>query len=387
MRTFALFSVLFIVGCETETTETDEPSDSTPGTETEDSGSGSETDSGEEAVEVDYDAFEITQVRPRYGVNTGGEDIFITGGPFPPNPTVMFANIEAEVITANQSVITVQLPEIDGSGVATVSVAGGSEGGRLEDAYLILEEGTGKAGALGVIRYSESTDSAYWAEPFNSGSGGFLFVQPVDFHWWQFLVPEMDSCAKDYENSTSVFALNIDQDELRVRPESGVGLDFVFNPDSFFYDIEPFGEEEYEEDSRYRLDTIDGGFFAGEGVQRLFRTGAPIQVESPAIQDDFPPLMSENQIFRWEPQGFAWVEISLVMLNETSTGVAEEVTCIVEDDGYFAIGSGLFSEWPPGRQINVVFGGARETRAPLVFNNSESRVAAVHRIIGAAQAR
>ena len=63
------------------------------------------------------------------------------------------------------------------------------------------------------------------------------------------------------------------------------------------------------------------------------------------------------------------------------TDYESEVICVVSDDGHFTMNGSLFTSWPSGRQVDVVFTRAYESSTTLPHNNSQSRIIGEHTLM------
>ncbi|MEL6347874.1 MAG: hypothetical protein AAFV53_32510, partial [Myxococcota bacterium] len=289
---------------------------------------------------------------------------------------------EAEVVSVSTDLITVKNPSVPEWGTAPVTVEQGAEGGVYEPGFLYLEDGTGKAGVIGVMQYFETTGE-YWVEDQTGGGGGMVWLLPVDFHWWELSNEMMDTCAKDdYTTDVQLFVLPVEQDTLSASADASTRVSYTFDSATYFFDADVFDDSNYEPNTRYDLGTFDGGVFEGVGVERLFRTSRPISVSNPDISGFSQPLIDDDQTFLWEEDGFDWVEIRIQLVADNGS-IEDQFTCVAQDDGRFELDPSMMVDWPLNRQVFIWVGGVRETNAPLSFNNAESRVSAIHQLVGA----
>jgi hypothetical protein len=347
------------------------------------SGDSGDSDSDSD-VNVDMTALNVTSISPAFSTLSGGESVIISGGPFTEGAVVQFGDIEAAVslITANEIIATA--PAQDEEGPVDVSVIIDSQGGMLEDGFYYLSDGAGLAGSLGWSRWSELT-GGYWNGSYSAGFMSFLFIQPLDLHTWELVVPSLDSCVRDGEYSYgNIYILDIGVDTLELYPQVGNSFSISYNPSTYFYELNPLSEQSYVAGSWYDLGDVSGGLLDGlGGVENFFRNSNPPVVLEPAISGDVAPTIYQNQTFRWTAGGSDWIEITIAINDATTGEYSQMVTCAVADDGEFQIDPSLFTSWPLSTQVDIYFTGVRESGSLLPFNGSESRIAGEYRLIGA----
>lgn len=379
---------LLLVGCvDIKASDTDS-GDTAADTDTE-----IDTDSGDTDTdtEIDMSAIAIDAVSPGYGGLAGGQDVLISGGPFSDASVVYFGEAEAEVSLATANELIVRVPAQEAEGWATITVIDNNQGGQLEAGYRYFANAEGLAGALGWSSWLELT-GGYWEKGFSlsEGSLNFLFIEPAEFHAWEFSAPAMDSCVQDgdyaYGGSLSVLLLGVD--EVSLTPQVGEAISVPYNPsgatNNYFYTLDPMTQTQHVAGGGYDLDPVVGGLFDGLEIEDLFRNPGAPEVLEPAISGQFAPTITVDQTFRWEVGNFEWVEISMGVVNAEGTAFDDFVTCVATNDGEFQIDSSVFKKWAAGRQVNIYFAGVREVGTVLPFNYSESRIVGEYRLLGAA---
>ena len=90
------------------------------------------------------------------------------------------------------------------------------------------------------------------------------------------------------------------------------------------------------------------------------------------------------ETIRWTASSGDAVWLSLLLGDSTGSTVAQQLICVVEDDGEFTIPGALWTSWSSGRNMNIAIGRYVESSAPIPYNDSESRVGSISWMVGAA---
>lgn len=350
-----------------------------------------DTDTDTEPVLTGIDVDSLT---PPYGSTAGGQEVTITGGPFDADVVVTFGDAVAGISSISETSLVVITPPVAEEGATTVTVVSGEDGGQLPEGFMFFANASGLAGSVGVWLWAELTGNYWGSSSYSDGFGGFLFIQPADFHWWQFSAPAMDSCANDathvYDGpELFVYDLGVEGGvtDLTLRPQVGSDVTVSYDATSYYYQRDPLASTAYIDNGWYDLLPISGGLLAGMAVDNLFRAAGPMTVQQPAISGASVPYLDRSQTFLWTPGGYSWVEISLAIIDVSGKAVQESVTCVVQDDGEFTIDGSKFTAWPTGRQVNIGFTAVREGNTLLPHNDADSRVVGMYQMIGASFSR
>ncbi|MEC8423500.1 MAG: hypothetical protein VX000_06965, partial [Myxococcota bacterium] len=304
-------------------------------------------------------------------------------GAFPEGALAYFDGSAAPVISNSGSNMVVTTPAGIGEGPVDVEVEHDGQRLRLDGAFTVWADGTGLAGAVGAVYWTEIVGS-YWSgstDPF--GRASVYFVDPIDFHWSDLFTPTMDSCRPGAYSWGGEFEM-IDPGltNIELRGTSGAfQLGWDASEEGFL--LEDLDENLWDENAGYDLVAPSSGSLPRLGVNDLLRTGeAPVLYE-PDISGSTPPYIEEDPVFEWAPTGADWIEIRLALWDSGRTGYQENMYCVVNDDGYYRVDTGQLSEWPDGRQVDVYFASVVEPSAVLPWNGADSRVVGGAGIFGA----
>lgn len=353
--------------------------------------SDADTDSDTDAdtdIDIDPDLadLDITSISPPYGTTAGGSSVVIQGGPFDSSALVYFGEEVAGVSNISGSSITAITPSVSAEGTRNVSVVTDTHGGKLKDAFDYYEDGTGLAGAIGAVFWYDYVGNYWKSTGGTSGYAEMTFTVPIDFHYWEFYVPAMDTCQPydgGYAYSGELYIYDLDVSALTITPSSGSATSMAWDESTLFFATDPIAANQYTKNAWYDLQVPGSGPLADMAVEDILRTSSDVTITQPAIQGNNPPNITRNQSFRWTA-GFAdWIVIYMLMIDDSNTGIEQGIVCVVSDDGAFDVSTGEWSSWTPGRQVNILFTPVREETTILPHNNSESRVAGMYQMVGA----
>jgi hypothetical protein len=331
----------------------------------------------------------VTDMLPSFGSMAGGTTVRFLGGPFADGTQVLFGGVPATMASNNGTIIQVEAPPATAEGYVDILIQLPGEEALLEDAFHYFADGSGLAGAIGSVRYTTLMGDYWIGEDGNpavldEASALLTFIQPTDFHWWEFFTGEMDSCSLDgsysYSDPISVF----DSGESSITLQRNeVQIPMFWNSTENFFASEPLSSSEIYANAVYDLAPFSEDLF-GFAVSQIASSSDSAVVSSPALQGVNPPQISQSQTFVWSPSGASWIRLTLSLMNESGTGYEQSISCVFQDSGSFTVDGSLFTLWPIGRQMDVFFGRVIEQVALLPHNNSESRVAGEYLMIGAA---
>jgi len=362
---------------------------------TPDSGTSEEADADTDAdTDVDIDTklseLDIATVNPPYGTTAGGSEVVIAGGPFDSSSVVYFGGEVAGVSSISGSSITAISPASDAEGIKSVAVITDTHGGKLDDAFEYFEDGTGMAGAIGSVFWYDYVGNYWGGTTTTEGFAELTFITPMDFHYWEFFVPTLDTCEPyggTYTYSGNLYVYDFEVSNLTITPSSGTPTSLAWDESSLFFTTDPISSNQYTKNAWYDLEDPGSGPFQGLVVEDILRAGGDVIVSEPAIQGNNPPDISSNQSFRWTAGDADWIIIYMLMLDASQQNIDQGIICVVSDDGVFDVNSSEFSSWPTGRQVNILFTPVREEHALLPHNNAESRIAGMYQMVGAGFSR
>ena len=330
----------------------------------------------------------IDAIEPQHGTNLGGTLVRITGGPFEPGSVVKIAGESVPVAANLGDEIRVETPVFDGEGWASVRVIqpdGASD--EITDGFRFWQDGTGLTGATGFYQWVQPV-GGYWSggvPPDPWGSTIVHFVVPIDFHWWNLISNDIDTCedpeAFSFTDTLAVY--DLDETVLALSNEIGATTLLDYDEDRMGFVKSDLVRTDFKLDQEYTMLEFTGDDAPPGEVLNFMATPDSFDVSSPAIDAMSIPYINRNQTVSWDAGGadVVWIEFSL--LNATADAVAQSVVCIATDDGSFTIPASAWSAWPSDRQVNVAVSKVVESGATFAHNNSSSRVAAFYTVFGA----
>jgi hypothetical protein len=366
-------------------TDADSDSDSDADADT-DADTDTDTDTDTDPGELSMDS-----VDPAHGSTRGGYEVTITGGPFVSGADISFDGEPGIVLSSTSTALVARTPPMDVQGWTEVTVTN-PDGtfGRMSNAYFYWADGEGQAGAIGLFEWSIPVGSYWDASVVGAGSATIHFTDPIDFHYWEFYVPSLDSCvdpdAGSY-TSPEVFVYSFGDTTLDLINDYGSTMVLSWDATSHGYRKASLGTGEYITGHQYSLGDVDDADAPDMSIANFVATPNRINVSAPNFGGSTPPDISRGQTFRWTAGGGEAVWIILHKLNAASSGVDQTVYCIVEDDGSFTVPTSVWSSWQTGRQVNALVGRVTESGASIWYNESEARIAAITWILGGSFAR
>lgn len=323
----------------------------------------------------------VDSVAPDYATTLGGE-VDILGGPFDDSARVFVDEVEAEVISVDSEVIRVSLPELD-LGWADVRVELEDSEGTLDEALRIYQDGTGLAGSLGALEWYE-LQGGFWSEDSQDfGTAWWGLIQPEDLHYWSIFGVEGEGCTSNPTfPALQVIATGADQVVLESEQAS---VTLTAAEDAIF--DATLRSADYLEWADYSVPLLSGGELPEFGIERLAATPGPFDLYSPDFSGNTPPSLSVDAL------DFEWGEVDAQRMiiqverraQDDIEDIQETVVCVVDNDGSFSVPQDAWTEsWDSGEWLYVYVGAVREDGGIIPLNNSESRVAGIYWLLGAA---
>ncbi|MAA78911.1 MAG: hypothetical protein CL916_06595 [Deltaproteobacteria bacterium] len=324
--------------------------------------------------------FSISSVSPQYGPTIGGTEIHIYGSDFPTSLRVFIGTKEAQILSCNETKITVRTPSVDQEGLYDIQVQ--SQEGTVShtQSFQYFDTAQGQTGILGHFDIQQQLGS-YWSANEASFDAKLMFIIPQDVHWWHLSTPTMDICThSDDIPSFSLYPLDISAPFLELsNAEDSIALVW----DSFY--------ELYEEDSNATLlpnDTtfslnIEDGLLTHLSFPSFFHTSKPSVLLAPILDSDQPTTITRDQQFLWEPSDATWIRIRMARLDPVTEQYNEQIICTLYDDGVHTVDPEIWKSWDPDQQIDVYFSRALESISVAPHNLSQARIVGSYTIVGA----
>ena len=329
------------------------------------------------------DTLSIDSVDPEYG--TVGASTIIYGGPFDSSVRVWMGDREADVLSVTSGQVSVTVPVQTDDGAVDITVETDDGAGSLTEGFFYFRDGTGLTGATGYYEWYAYTGGYWDGVPTDFGAAYVAFVDPVDFHWWEYYAPGADTCvdsdAYDVDVSLSVF--DFGATSLNVSGGSA-STTLAWDSTAYGFVKESLVRTDFSPDSWYTASAGDGSTILTDGLPNLFQTGGNFSVTSPAIDGGTVPRISRAQSLRWNASGADKTLFVLAMFNAAGTDFEQVVYCVLNDDGNFNVPTSVWNSWPNSRQITIYAGRYMEQGATLPYNNSEARIGGTYFKIGAA---
>ena len=346
----------------------------------------------------------ITSVSPGYGSTAGGTLISIMGGPFTSDATVSFGGNPGVVISNNGSMIRVNTPSAVVGGAVEIKVDMDDGYGIASDPYIYFADALGMTSTIGIISYVEYIGQ-YWTGgvvPDPMASAWTAFTDPIDFHWYQFNTPALDTCARNsidangdgnpdgvagtdyYQFSGQLTVVDIGANQVSLNGVSNISLTRgSSDPNSVdYYIYENAGTlppSSVPEQAFFDL-SIQDGPLAGMTVAQYARSSKRSEPYSPSLNTATLQAVSATQTFNWSTTGADWVEIRMYQI-DTSGNIVSDVICNAVDDGNFTM-QNLHQAWTPGNAINVQFTRMYESNVSMPQNDGIGRVVGAYTIAG-----
>lgn len=364
-----------------------------------DSDSDTDTDTDTDA-DADLDPLAVDDVDPAWGSNGGGGTVTISGGPFDDSAEVFFVGasktVQATVQLTSSSEVVATVPASDDVGNVDVKVVTDTRAGTATGAYTYWEDGSGKIGVIGSIEWYKYVGSYWSGTPVDFGSAAMMFVEPTtETYRTLYYARSLDRCESDYAGpATSVYAYEIGADNVRLTiPTTSNVLTLTKNASYAYYyeladkDGDTYANDlkasDYKQNAAYGLQPISSTSFPAFEIETMVKTPDLLQVTAPAITGSTVPTVPRNFTFSWST-GTPGDYMVVTMYRYDASGVAEVVTCAMNDDGSFQVPNSVWAGWDVDEQITILIGRAVEAGDTLPHNNTDGGVVGVYWVIGAA---
>ncbi len=330
---------------------------------------------------IDLGPLEVRGLAPTIGTDAGGLEVTVDVGTLDPDDVeVSFGGVPATLVRASAQEVVVETPAVTIEGAVDVVVESADRRERAEGAFYYWADGTDRPGLVGVVENLDYDRGYDLGVGPRYRSARLLYVEPVDFAWWQLYTGVLDTCVRDHVRegpSLSILAPGVAEVVL-----SGPETDWTLTPDDegelFLYPLEegwfPPGAE------------LDLSQVAGDrGWPALDLQGAValpddgFRLVEPAL-DASRAEVPRSPTLRWTggtPGDYVLVE----MLRFDFLGDrVDEVTCALFDDGEHRVPGGVWSGWDPVFAPAVTFRISRVRRggATLPFNRARVDVYGLH---------
>ena len=323
----------------------------------------------------------VDSVSPDYATTLGGQ-VDILGGPFDDSARVFVDELEAEVISVERNAIRVSLPELD-LGWADIRVDVEDGEGSLDDALRIYQDGTGLAGSMGALEWYELQGSFWTQDSQDFGSAWWGLIQPEDTHYWSLFGVQDNGCISNPSfPQLQVIATGAEQVVLESEQASVTLLaaeDEIFDA--------TLRSQDYLEWADYGVPSLSGSVLPEFGIERLAATPGSFELFSPDFSTSTPPKLSKDALY------FEWGEVEADRIiiqverraQDDIEDIQETVVCVVDNDGDFEIPSDVWDDqWSSDEWLYLYVGAVREDGGIIPLNNSDSRVAGIYWLLGAA---
>ena len=329
-------------------------------------------------------ALELDALAPAHGTDAGGLQVTLQGS-FPEGTTVRMDGRDATIVSNTGSRVVVSTPVGMSLGLVDVEVFSEDQTDRLNESFRVWEDGTGLAGAVGALYWTEQVGS-YWSSSTNVsfGSASFVLVDPVDFQYQDLFSPTMDSCRPgSYSWGGTLDRVDPELVSVAFSAPGAVSLALDWDSEAEGFYNDDIGSADWVPSTTFALEVPSGDVLPEGVVPDVVRSGTVPVVTAPAIGGTDAPSIEEDPVFEWTPTGADWIQIQISVWNATGSGYQESMYCVVEDDGYYRADSGQLSAWPRNRQVDIFFYSVVESAGILPWNNAESRLVGASGVYGA----
>lgn len=342
----------------------------------------------EEELDLDFDGgataggLAVQAVEPTWGLTSGGIDVVVTGAGFDPSTRVFFGEAEATLIQGYEDELTVSLPAITDPGLVDLRVEGDAGSVTLPGAFRYLRDGTGLAGVVGYVDYSEYVGD-YWSdltEPW--ASAAITFVDPLDFAWQDTYAVGTDQCQLNYDwdGALTIFDAGVDQIELTAGSST---LTLPWSAASSFFTAE-LSAEDFAFAAAYDLEPVQPAGLPQVELPDVVRTpSSSFTILSPDLEGSVVTYVDSVIPLSWAGGGGDLVLITVGLRNATGSDYDAIVTCAANNDGAFTVPD-LWPSWPTYRQVDIQLSMVRESSATLDLNGAGSAVVGMYTKLGAA---
>jgi hypothetical protein len=343
---------------------------------------------GDSDADADMGTVAIHDVTPEHGSNGGGTNVQITGGPFDSDVTVMLDGENAPVISVTSGSIDIRTPSTATEGWVEIEVTNPDGGfGLTTEGFQYWPDGTGLAGATGLLEWYEYVGTYWGTTTASIGFGTVLFLDPMDFHYWQLFAPSLDTCVDPLSSTYTppdIYVYDFGADTIDLVNGYGGAIELAWNDTALSFVKDPLNSGDFIQGHSYSLDLGDAEDAPLSTLDRFVETTTRIVVNSPDFSGSRPPMFSRSQSIRWTTGDGDAVWINMVLAGADGSTIERQTMCIVRDDGEFLIPSSAWDGWATGRNMNVFIGRYVESSAPIPYNGSESRVGSISWLVGAA---
>lgn len=338
-----------------------------------------DTDTGDTDDTDDPGPLVLESVSPAYGTNAGGLVITVVApGVDEKDVKVEFAGVEAEVLSVTGDVVKVTLPEVSSEGRVDVTIDSADRDARLTRGFYYWKDGTDLTGLVGVVR-NYDLDRDYLSSEPQMRSATLYYIDPFDFSWSDLYAGGVDRCALNWDRpgpsldllvpGIPKLSLSNAAETVELLPENG---------EAFRVELE---EGWFEPGSTFDLeqDAGDDGWpgFALDGVAVMPRSG--FRVTSPDMESERPLVTSFGNVnLRWTTAGAGDLVLVSLVRYDLVGSPAEEISCVLSDDGSHDIPMSLFNDWAPSGYLVFQVHRVIESEAVLPFNNANVGVYGSH---------
>ncbi len=327
----------------------------------------------------------IDLISPGFGPRGGGTRVELDGGGFTDDVVVHLDGSEARVVSVTADGLVVETPEIEAVGIVdlVVSTAGGNAVQTFRS--LDFDDATGLAGAIGVVEWV-SYLGTYWSAPAPSDYGGarwrFLDV-PADTHLWDEYGPGEDLCRSGEADLGTWVAWEPEVSDVDLLAEES-DVELTWSQEQGWF-VGSLDTSTWRAESSYGLSYPGSSAVPAFEVEDFAHTPRVLELISPDLTGDrIPSLSSEDLTFVWKPAGSDRIVFHLWRDAGHGASETESVVCTTQDDGEFTVPVSAWSGWRAGDTLYVIIGAVSEGSGTLPLDNSDSRVAGVSWVIGAA---
>lgn len=357
----------------------------------------------------------VESISPSFGTNAGGYEVVITGGPFDSfdKPVVTFGGNSAEVVSFDETSITVVVPAVGVSGDVNVAVAARGKFTIASQGFHYWEDGKGKTGLFGVFEtFDLVNEGVDWAFPeFEDVEGDeahaalAVFIEPIERTFWQDYAISVDpERAFEVPNRCQV-GYRFDGPRYSVQ---GTGVSSLSLTDTEGTVLSLPGDEDGEvfgftaaSGAELRPVTYDfqrpkgrPGWEALEIPEAVRMPDAGFVVAEPNLDQTFPEV---DESFNLEWEGGSPGDVILVSIQRYVPGTnpdggvwlpRERMTCVLQDDGRHTIGGSTDESWAPGYPndslVTIQVGRAHITQVEMAENRSNTDIYGIRWVLGRA---
>jgi hypothetical protein len=321
---------------------------------------------------------DLESVLPGGGPVTGGTEVTLRGGPFNDDTTVTFDGTPGEVLEVDEDVMLVRIPAVSQDGVVDLVVQRYEKAATID--FIYFADGAGLSGLSGTFQYFY-LNGTYWTDetPFT-----YMFLAltepwntPMEELFWG---TTLDTCVAGGQGVLLVDIPWVGSPPPDLRFRGSTSFDVPGDAD---FPAMYRGEGAFAAGTSLSMLSNPAPGWPAFEVANLARIPASFTLTAPAMNGSSLGEVAQGFTVTWTGGAPATYVGLNIRINDSDSEV-DRVTCLVRDDGSFAVPSSAFTDWAPGRILYLDVSRVDVSAAVLPYNGSTADVGGAYTIVGAA---